>query len=209
MAHDEEFDPEFKKLLRKLITERLAQEAVSGGSWKNALENLKDIFEIDRAQLEREIASLVVLKSWEEKRGAIGKADGATADKVDKQDQGQENFAPTGAKKSSNWGIFQQGGKGGYGEGVKAQVFEVIVRQGVIGAPWRELCAGPMKINNIDPVEVQTEIDRRLKLIGKGPQNTLDELDKEVRAKDNDESVKDKEDEPPKQGGKSKKKGKK
>lgn len=49
-----------------------------------------------------------------------------------------------------------------YGPGVRAQVFEVIVRQALAGAPWRELCAGPMRVNDIDPEEVEYEVNRRL-----------------------------------------------
>jgi hypothetical protein len=54
------------------------------------------------------------------------------------------------------------GGKhGSYGSGVRAQVFEVIVRQALAGAPWREICAGPMQVNNIQPEEVEEEIRKR------------------------------------------------
>ncbi len=35
---------------------------------------------------------------------------------------------------------------GSYGSGVRAQVFEVIVRQALAGAPWKEICAGPMQV---------------------------------------------------------------
>src|SRR5271156_1399569 len=51
--------------------------------------------------------------------------------------------------------------------GVRAQVFEVIVRQAIAGAPWREICAGPMAVNNITAEEVQAEADRRLNLFHK------------------------------------------
>jgi len=51
---------------------------------------------------------------------------------------------------------------GQYGQGVRAQVFEVIVRQGMAGAPWRTICAGPMQVNNISSEEVDAEIRRRL-----------------------------------------------
>ncbi|MBU6454817.1 MAG: hypothetical protein KGS72_23820 [Cyanobacteria bacterium REEB67] len=54
-----------------------------------------------------------------------------------------------------------RGPKGSYGSGLRAQVFEVIVRQGLAGAPWREICAAPMSKNAIDPEEVQAEIDKR------------------------------------------------
>ncbi len=58
-------------------------------------------------------------------------------------------------------------GAGSYGSGVRAQVFEVIVRQALAGAPWREICAGPMQVNNISPEEVETEVKRRQALLKK------------------------------------------
>jgi chemotaxis protein histidine kinase CheA len=58
-------------------------------------------------------------------------------------------------------------GAGSYGSGVRAQVFEVIVRQALAGAPWREICAGPMQVNNISPEEVETEVKRRQTLLNK------------------------------------------
>ncbi len=50
---------------------------------------------------------------------------------------------------------------GGYGEGVRRQVFEVIVRQAMVGAPWREICAGPMQVNSITAEEIEEELRRR------------------------------------------------
>jgi len=58
-------------------------------------------------------------------------------------------------------------GPGSYGSGVRAQVFEVIVRQALAGAHWREICAGPMQVNNISPEEVETEVKRRQALLNK------------------------------------------
>ncbi|MBS1993774.1 MAG: hypothetical protein JSS83_24830 [Cyanobacteria bacterium SZAS LIN-3] len=58
-------------------------------------------------------------------------------------------------------------GSGSYGSGVRAQVFEVIVRQALAGAPWREICAGPMQVNNISPDEVEAEVKRRQELLKK------------------------------------------
>jgi hypothetical protein len=58
-------------------------------------------------------------------------------------------------------------GSGSYGSGVRAQVFEVIVRQALAGAPWREICAGPMQVNNISPDEVEAEVKRRQALLKK------------------------------------------
>lgn len=45
---------------------------------------------------------------------------------------------------------------------VRSQILEVIVRQALAGAPWREICAGPMLVNNITPQEVEAEIKKRL-----------------------------------------------
>jgi hypothetical protein len=58
-------------------------------------------------------------------------------------------------------------GPGSYGSGVRAQVFEVIVRQALAGAPWREICSGPMQVNNISPDEVEAEVKRRQALLNK------------------------------------------
>jgi len=50
---------------------------------------------------------------------------------------------------------------GAYGAGVRAQVFEVIVRQAMAGAPWKEICAGPMMVNKICAADVEAEVERR------------------------------------------------
>jgi hypothetical protein len=52
-------------------------------------------------------------------------------------------------------------GGGDYGSGVRAQVFEVIVRQAIAAAPWRQICAGPMAVNNISEAEIEAEVKRR------------------------------------------------
>ena len=46
-------------------------------------------------------------------------------------------------------------------------MFEVIVRQALAGAPWRDICAGPMSVNNITAEEVEAEVKRRQALLGK------------------------------------------
>ena len=61
----------------------------------------------------------------------------------------------------------QQGAAGSYGSGVRAQVFEVIVRQALAGAPWKEICAGPMQANRISPDEVEAEVQRRQALLNR------------------------------------------
>jgi len=58
-------------------------------------------------------------------------------------------------------------GPGSYGSGVRAQVFEVIVRQALAGAPWQDICSGPMQVNNISPEEVEAEVKRRQALLKK------------------------------------------
>jgi hypothetical protein len=50
---------------------------------------------------------------------------------------------------------------GQYGKGVREQVFEVVVRQAMKGAPWREICSGPMLVNQISEGEVEAEVRRR------------------------------------------------
>jgi hypothetical protein len=158
-----DFDPEFKKKMRRLITERLALEAVNGGSWKAALEGLKDLFEIDQAELERDIASLIEIRSWDKETKDHGNE--APIDLNAQRIQRHQIDGPQKRAKPSS-----PAPKGGsYGSGVRAQVFEVVVRQGIAGAPWRSICAGPMMVNNIDPDEVQAEVDRRKKMMGHDP----------------------------------------
>lgn len=53
------------------------------------------------------------------------------------------------------------GANGKYGKGVRQQVFEVIVRQAMAGAPWKQICKGPMEINNISEQEIELELSRR------------------------------------------------
>lgn len=43
---------------------------------------------------------------------------------------------------------------------VRAQVLTVVARQAINGAPWKEICAGPMQINDISVAEVEAEIMR-------------------------------------------------
>jgi hypothetical protein len=56
-----------------------------------------------------------------------------------------------------------------YGAGVRAKILEVIVRQALAGAPWREICAGPMQVNQIAEAEVELEVARRRKLLDEHP----------------------------------------
>lgn len=48
-----------------------------------------------------------------------------------------------------------------FGMGVRAQVFEVIVRQALAGAAWKDICAGPMLVNQITSEEIEEEVRRR------------------------------------------------
>ncbi len=45
---------------------------------------------------------------------------------------------------------------------LRAQVVEVIVRQAIAGAPWKEICRGPMQVNNITVDEIEIEVKRRM-----------------------------------------------
>lgn len=57
---------------------------------------------------------------------------------------------------------------------IRQQVFEVVVRQALAGAPWREICEGPMKANGIHPSEVEKEVARRKALgFAKNPGSLL------------------------------------
>jgi hypothetical protein len=67
--------------------------------------------------------------------------------------EGQRSSAPVSTPSTS--------GSGSYGSRVRAQVFEFIVRQAQAGDPWREIFAGPMKVNNITPQEILDELNKR------------------------------------------------
>ena len=45
--------------------------------------------------------------------------------------------------------------------GLRAQVFEVIVRQALQGFPWETLFKEPMQTHNIEPGEIEAEVERR------------------------------------------------
>jgi hypothetical protein len=89
-----------------------------------------------------------------------------SADKIDDSPGQPPNQAKTVADMIRN--IFANGaketppvGEGKYGAGVRAQVLEVVVRQAIAGAPWQEICRGPMQVNNITIEEVEEEVRRR------------------------------------------------
>ncbi len=48
-----------------------------------------------------------------------------------------------------------------YGFDVREQVFEVVVRQALKGAPWREICAGALQVNNITEEAIEEEVRKR------------------------------------------------
>jgi hypothetical protein len=66
----------------------------------------------------------------------------------------------TAGRKTSNVDFGKVSGR--YGNSIRQQVFEVIVRQALAGAPWREICSGPMAVNHIGPEEVEEEMRRRI-----------------------------------------------
>lgn len=51
------------------------------------------------------------------------------------------------------------------GKDKRDEVFEVIVRQALAGAPWRELCSGPMQEQNISHEEIEEEVRERQKAL--------------------------------------------
>lgn len=55
----------------------------------------------------------------------------------------------------------EQSQSGVYGASIKQQVFEVIVRQAMAGAPWRDICNAAMIANGIDPKEIEEELRHR------------------------------------------------
>lgn len=55
------------------------------------------------------------------------------------------------------------------GGAIRDQVFEVTVRQGLAGAPWREITAKALSSCNIDPDDVEAEIQRRKALTNGSP----------------------------------------
>jgi len=46
-------------------------------------------------------------------------------------------------------------------ESLRQSVLEIVVKQAIAGAPWREQCRGPMEINGITEAEVEAEVTRR------------------------------------------------
>lgn len=71
-----------------------------------------------------------------------------------------------------------------YSAGVRQQVFEVIVRQAMAGAPWREMCAGPMAVNNINDDEIMAEVERRRKTLNKSASRVEKQKDEKQRSDD-------------------------
>lgn len=43
-------------------------------------------------------------------------------------------------------------------EDIREQILEIIVRQALAGAPWREICKGPMEVNDISVEEVELNV---------------------------------------------------
>lgn len=73
------------------------------------------------------------------------------------------SFNQAAAKSYGRDGMTQRpAGEDPIGSGVRGQVFEVIVRQAITGAPWKAICKGPMIVNQISEEEVEEEVKRRL-----------------------------------------------
>jgi hypothetical protein len=71
---------------------------------------------------------------------------------------------------------------GAYGTGVRKQVFEVIVRQALVGAPWQQSCRALMAANVISEEEIEQELTRR-KRLSFSPEKTPEESPKEAQEK--------------------------
>ncbi len=84
---------------------------------------------------------------------------------------------------------------GTYGKGVREHVFEVVVRQALKGADWREICAGPMMVNRIFAEEVEAEVRRR-----KGGDDGLQTTRKPKKPEPPDDESSEKLDLPPSDG---------
>jgi tetratricopeptide (TPR) repeat protein len=46
-------------------------------------------------------------------------------------------------------------------ESLRQAVFDIVVKQAVAGAPWKDLCRGPLEINGITEAEIEAEVGRR------------------------------------------------
>ncbi len=69
--------------------------------------------------------------------------------------------APALASATVAVGVASASGAASYSSRIRAQVLEVIVRQAAAGAPWKEICAGPMEVNEISPAEVEDILKKR------------------------------------------------
>lgn len=49
-------------------------------------------------------------------------------------------------------------------ESLRQAVLEIVVKQAVAGAPWKDVCRGAMEINGITEAEVEAEVNRRRSL---------------------------------------------
>lgn len=65
------------------------------------------------------------------------------------------------SKKVVGVNLSEQSQSGVYGASIKQQVFEVIVRQAMAGAPWRDICNAAMIANGIDPKDIEEELRHR------------------------------------------------
>jgi hypothetical protein len=70
---------------------------------------------------------------------------------------------------------------GAYGEGVRRQVFEVVVRQALAGAPWQQMCRAPMLANAISEEEIEQELTRRKRQPGSPEQTPRETTEKYIQ----------------------------
>ncbi len=122
------------------------------------------------SQSEAETANVPIVEPASAKNAAPDALDGTQEIKTGEGFSTVQNVAaprmPMSDKQANQSASFVSA-VGSYGSGVRAQVFEVIVRQALAGTQWREICAVPMQSNNISPDEVEAEVKRRQALLKK------------------------------------------
>jgi uncharacterized Zn finger protein (UPF0148 family) len=144
--------------------------------WQGACEDLMEYLRISPDEV---LAALALQRqdAESEKKKPLFKLDDKAVDQIFEDKLGVKPPSPEERRERMNRDL----GKSSsplpmiqtHGAGVRKQVFEVIVRQAIAGAPWREICEGPMKVNGIDPEDIEAEVARRVKLMGSARQEQL------------------------------------
>jgi hypothetical protein len=129
------------------VFEVIVRQAMAGAPWKQICAGPMKVCNIDPEEIEEEVR----------RRKGGGGSSTASGKKTPKTPPAKGKSSSQERDKSKDF----VPGSGSYGIGVRAQVFEVIVRQALAGAPWKEICAGPMQVNNINADDIEDEVRRR------------------------------------------------